>query len=94
MYVIDIIWLPEIVDKLAWKHGVAAEEVDQVLFGESQFRRVQKGNYPGEDVYAAYGQTHSGRYLIVFFVYKTTREALIISAREMEPKERRLYERR
>lgn len=86
--------MPEIVDKLAWKHGVSAEEVDQVLFGKAHFRKVQNGNYPGEDVSAAYGQTQAGRYLIVFFVYKQTKEALGLSSRDMEPHERRLYERR
>jgi uncharacterized DUF497 family protein len=33
----------------------------------------------------------AGRYLVVFFVYKLTCEALIISARDMDAKERRLY---
>ena len=49
---------------------------------------------PGEDVYAALGQTGAGRYLIVYFIYKATREALILSAREMEANERNAYERR
>ena len=49
---------------------------------------------PGENLYAALGQTDAGRYLIVFFVYKTTREALLISARDMSKKERRQYEKR
>lgn len=48
----------------------------------------------GEDLYAAYGQSSSGRWLIVFFVLKAEREALVISARDMERKERRLYARK
>jgi uncharacterized DUF497 family protein len=94
MYIADIIWLPDVVDKLAWKHAVSPEEVDQVLFSGPHFRKVQKGHILGEDVYAAYGQSDAGRYLIVFFVYKVTREALILSSRNMDDKERRLYERR
>ena len=94
MYVADIIWLPHIVDKLEWKHQVAPAEVEQVVFGRPLFRKTQKGHVPGEDVYAALGQTEAGRYLIVFFVYKQTREALILSAREMDDQERRQYERR
>jgi uncharacterized DUF497 family protein len=90
----DIIWLPNIIDKLDWKHGVQPEEVDEVLFGNPLFRKVQKGHIPGEDLYAALGRTQAGRYLIVFFIYKQTREALILSAREMDRKERREYERR
>jgi hypothetical protein len=35
------------------------------------------GDVAGEDLYAAMGQTEVGRYLMVFFVYKTTGEALV-----------------
>ena len=94
MRIIDIIWLPQIIDKLAWKHQVSPEEVDEVLFGNPKFRKVQKGNISGEDVYAALGQTDSGRYLVIFFIYKQTREALILSARDMDRKERKQNERK
>lgn len=36
-------------------------------------------------------RTVAGRYLIIYFVYKATKEALIISAREMTKKEKRAY---
>ena len=94
MYVADIIWLPYIVDKLEWKHQVTPAEVEQVVFGRPLFRKVQKGHVPGENMYAALGQTEAGRYLVVFFVYKQTREALILSARDMDVHEKRQYERR
>ena len=94
MRIADIIWRPEIIDKLAWKHGVTAEEVDQVLFGWPVFRKLQKGHIPGEHVYLALGRTETGRYLAVFFIYKQTREALILTARDMDNKERNAYERR
>lgn len=95
MQINDIIFLPSIVDKLDWKHNVRPDEVtDVILFGQPLYRKVQKGHIPGEDVYAGMGQTRSGRYLIVFFVYKKTHEALILSAREMERKERKQYERK
>lgn len=94
MHIVDIIWLPQIVDKLAWKHRVSPEEVDQVLFGRPYYRKVQKGHIPGEDVYVALGQTEAGRFLTVFFIYKQSREALILSARDMDRKERRQYGRR
>lgn len=94
MYVADIIWLPQVIDKLDWKHNVMPEEVDEVLFGQPTYRKVQKGHIPGEDLYSALGQTEAGRYLAFFFIYKSTREALILSARDMDKKERRQYERR
>lgn len=42
-------------------------------------------------MYACMGQTKSGRYLIVFFIYKKDGRALILSARDMTPAERRRY---
>ncbi len=94
MHIVDIIWLPDILDKLVWKHHVSPEEVAEVLCAHAFYRKVQKGHIPGEDLYAAGGQTEAGRYLIVFFIYKPTQEALIISARDMDAKERRQYGRR
>ncbi len=56
---------------------------------------VHHGAYcEGEDVYSAQGRTDAGRYLIVFFIYKPDHLALIVSARDMDAKERRRYERR
>jgi len=39
----------------------------------------------------ALGQTGAGTYLAVLFIHKKTKEALILSARDMVPKERTLY---
>ncbi|MGE0086299.1 MAG: BrnT family toxin [Desulfococcaceae bacterium] len=94
MRISDIIWLPQFIDKLEWKHNVSPQEVEEVLFDNPVYRRVRKGHIPGEDLYSAMGKSEAGRYLIVFFIYKTSREALIISARDMDDKERRLYDRR
>jgi hypothetical protein len=66
MYIIDVIWLPYIIDKLAWKHHVTPEEVEEVLFDNPLYRKVQQGHILGEDLYAALGQTEAGRYLIIF----------------------------
>jgi hypothetical protein len=79
------------VDKLAWKHGVDPIEVEEVLDNQPKIRFVQKGDRKGEDVYLALGQTFAGRYLAVFFVYKKTKEALLLSARDMADKERKQY---
>lgn len=42
-------------------------------------------------MFIALGQSESGRYLAVFFVYKLSHEALILSARDMDRKERKAY---
>lgn len=94
MYIDDFIWLPDIVEKLAAKHNVTENEVEEVFFNRPHFRFLESGYRPGEDVYGVLGQTDGGRYLIVFFIYKPDRLALILSARDMDEKERRRYERR
>ena len=65
MRIESIIWLPNIVNKLDWKHNVATEEVEEIF-----------------------------HYLIIFFIYKPSHKALIISARDMDKKERRRYEKK
>ena len=75
----------------AWKHQVDPEEVEEVLSNQPKIRFAQKGARKGEDVYMALGQTDAGRYLAVLFIYKKTKEALIISARDMADKERKQY---
>ena len=56
-----------------------------------KIRFVEKGYRKNENVYAALSQTYAGRYLIVFFVYKQNKNALILSARDMDNAERRRY---
>ena len=91
MQIDEIIWQQQFVEKLAIKHGVEKTEVEEVLRNHPRFRFVSKGNRAGEDVYSAAGQTDTGRYLIVFFIRKSNRRALIISARDMDRTERRNY---
>jgi uncharacterized DUF497 family protein len=90
----NIIWLDAIVDKLASKHQVELYEVEETLLNRPKFRFVEAGEREGEDVYMALGQTDGGRYLTVLFIHKQSGDALILSARDMAPKERRLYGRK
>ena len=91
MRIVGFIWLEEIVEKLAAKHRVGVDEVEQVFDNRPAIRRINRGHFRDEDVYRALGQTIGGRYLVVFFIYKQTDEALIISARDMDHKERKSY---
>jgi len=87
------VWLEDIVDKLETKHGVQQEEVREVFLNRPAIYRVERGHRPGEDVYAALGQTDAGRYLSIFFIRKKDNRALVVSARDMSRAERRNYER-
>ncbi len=94
MKIVRVIWLRDIVDKLEWKHQVRPDEVDEVFANQPRYRKVAKGRVRGEDVYGAFGQTDAGRYLSVFFIQKPDQAALVISARDMDAKERGQYERK
>lgn len=91
MKISGLIWLAEIVDKLDWKHQVQQEEVREVFRRQPKYRFVEKGHRRGENVYVAQGRTEAGRYLNVFFVYKSNQRALILSARNMTAAEKRTY---
>ena len=93
---IESILCPEHIEaKLEAKHGVTCREARQALLGQPRIRFAEKGHTEREDVYAGFGQTFGGRYLAVFFIYKpTVKTAVIISAREMNERERRSYGRK
>lgn len=90
----DIIWLEAIVEKLAWKHKVLPSEVEEVLTGKCKIFKKEKGKIEGENLYNALGMTKTGRYLSVFFIKKLNNKALIITAREMNKREMRRYEKK
>jgi uncharacterized DUF497 family protein len=94
MNIDDFVWLPDIIDKLATKHQVAEDEAEEIFFNRPRYRFAESGHRPGEDVYSAWGQTDAGRYLIIFFIHKSANTALILSARDMDDKERQRYERK
>lgn len=89
MEINEIIWHYRFVEKLEVKHHVTTDEVEEVLRGRKKVLRVEKGNVEGEDIYLALGQTDTGRYLAIFFILKANHDALPISARDMDQKERR-----
>lgn len=92
MRISGIIWLQKIVDKLARKHHVSQDEVEEIFLHAPQYRFIERGKIEGEDVYSAYGRTEAGRYMTVIFIRKFGNRALIISARDMTKTERKQYE--
>ncbi len=93
MKIREVIWKLQFVEKLLVKHNITTEEAEEVIFMSSHVLRVEKGKVKGEDVYEAFGQTASGRYLVVFYIKKSN-AALPISARDMTESERRYYGKR
>ena len=87
----NVIWNETSVAKIAEKHAVSTDEVEEVLFNWPHIRRLKKGKVKGEHLYVAYAQTSAGRYLVVFFIRKLRGAALPISAREITAAERRYF---
>ena len=91
MVINQIIWKDQFVEKLDVKHGVSVAEAEDVLCSKPHIRKVGKGNVKDENIYAAFGQTNGGRYLIIFYIRKLTGAILPISARDMDDAERKYY---
>ncbi len=92
MLITEVIWKDQFVEKLAQKHGVSVAEAEETLRATPHIRKVSKGKVKGENVYAAYGQTAAGRYLVVIYIRKPKGVLLPISARDMDDAERKYYE--
>lgn len=92
MHINRVVIRDEYADKIWHKHHVDEDEVQDILLRRKTFfRRLEKGRVAGEDLFGAYGQTEAGRYLSVFFIYKLNHDAFVISARDMDRKERKRY---
>jgi uncharacterized DUF497 family protein len=69
-------------------------EVEDALAGRCRIFKKETGKIEGEHLYNALGQTKHGRYLSIFFIKKLNSKALIITARDMNRKERQRYEKK
>ena len=87
----EIVWYRKFVDKIEKKHNVSIEEVEEALFNKPVFRKVHRGKIKGEDAYIAYSRTFEGRYLFIVLIYKLNNTAIVVTARDMSPRERRYY---
>ncbi|MBU3966842.1 MAG: BrnT family toxin [Euryarchaeota archaeon] len=93
MRIVEIIWLDSIIEKIRNKHNITVTEVEEVFRNKPKFRRGPKGNYIEENIYYALGRTDGNRMLFIVFIFKRNSEALIISGREMDSKEKSIYSR-
>ncbi|MDZ7292576.1 MAG: BrnT family toxin [candidate division KSB1 bacterium] len=91
MKIVDVEIKPDTRQKLLWKHQVTEQEVRQALRNKPKIRFHQRGKIKDEHLYVALSRTEAGRYLTIFFIYKLTRVALVISARDMDSSERKTY---
>lgn len=79
------IWLDWVIEKLIEKHNVDPEEAEEAFSNKPyKVRRASSGKY------LLYGRSNDGRYLFVVFVWEG-RQVKVLSARDMEPNERRYW---
>jgi len=84
MRIDDLEWTLERVDHIAL-HGVTPDEVEEVMSSAPVFKRGRGG------IFEAWGQTESGRYLLVIFRYLGDNRAWPITARDMDENEKRFF---
>jgi len=78
-------WDEENEKHILWRHNVTRSEVESVFIGDPYFRIGRDGTR------YVYGQTSSGRYLFVVYLYIGTGVVRIITARDMTKREKKLY---
>ncbi len=88
MNIDEILWNDIVIVKIERKHHVYQEEVEYILLDERPLIK-RFGN-----VYHAFGQTAEGRYLFIPFIYIGKGIARPITARDMTPAERRLFQKK
>lgn len=89
MRIENISWDQDTVDHIA-RHSVTPEEVEEVLFNEIDLPLIMRGR---ENRYLVYGKTDGGRPLLVVWAFKN-RKTKIITARDLNKKEKQFYNRR
>ena len=89
MKIENITWDEDAANHIA-RHAVSPEEVEEVLFNDSDLPRIMRGK---ENRYLAYGKTSAGRFLLVVLII-ANRKTRIITARDMTDREKKFYRRK
>ena len=89
MRIENITWDQDTAEHIS-RHAVSPEEVEEVLFNDSDSPRIMRGK---ENRYLAYGKTSAGRLLLVVLII-ADRKTRIITARDMTDREKKFYRRK
>lgn len=88
MKITQILWDADTIYHIA-KHNVSPGEVEEAVFEGNSI--ILKGR---ESRYIILSKTISGRYLTIVVAFKLKGRVRVITARDMDDKERRYYKRR
>jgi uncharacterized DUF497 family protein len=87
MRIRDVGWSKAVRDKVESQHGLAEDEVESAAFERKAW--IKRA---GPDRYILLGRAASGAYVTLIFAYHRG-TARVITARRMDEKERRIYQR-
>jgi len=88
MKISQILWDADSIYHIA-KHNVTPEEIEEAVFEGNSIVLKAK-----EKRYIVLSQTISGKYLTIVIAFKLKGRVQIITARDMDEKERKFYKRR
>lgn len=89
-----LVWTDENIEHIA-RHQVTPEEVEEVCFSEQAplVRRGRGSQRRGSRrLYYILGQTESGRYLFIVLRLLEKGDGWVVTARDMDSSERKMYE--
>ncbi len=85
----ELQWNQRIIDHIQ-RHGITPEEVEEVIYDGKPFFKRGSGSGKSKRYYV-FGQTQSGRYLMVVLGRAGSTTFKVITARKMEDDEKRFY---
>lgn len=92
MRISEIVWTDADVEHIA-RHGIRPEEVEEVIASRPLWRRGRRHRQTGRTNTYAFGRTDAGRYLFVVLSPLGRSRARCVTAREMDTRGRRFYDR-
>ena len=92
MHITSLSWDDDNVDHIKSRHNVDPKEVEEACFSYKPPLILRAGR--GKIIYYVLGQTDTGRYLFIVVRYQVKGKARVISARDMDKSELRLYKKR
>jgi len=85
----DLYWKDHILEKIIQNHCVTREEVEEVIIeGQAEVRKHT------ENRYLIFGQTLSGRYLLIVIEEESEKVFVPITARDMTEREKKAFKKR
>ena len=87
MRIVDFEWDDENILHLELGHGITPEEAEEVTAESPVFRTLRR------NCYSALGPTFDGRFLVLVFKLNPKGRTRVLTGWDMEPIDRRMYER-